>query len=237
MVITSFRSLAGRWRWSVRRVQSYLEYLEGKQYIKVLHATPDATLTQHATQHAICIISASYKESATPNATPTQHPTQHAKENPLSSFSPTPPLSLFPEENIAPIKEKSITDVIDTKKSSPSPSSAAPPPHEKNFDFLSALLHLGVTPQTAGDWLTVRRLKKAANTKTAFIRIANEIERSGAAAEDCVAMAVEKSWMGFRAQWYINEKTRYNESNDYRRNQQQRPPIRTREKDYGESTL
>lgn len=72
------------------------------------------------------------------------------------------------------------------------------------FDFLSALLNLGVSESTAKDWLQVRKQKGGVNTQTAFNDICREIDRTGASAEDCIRMAVVNTWRGFKADWYLN---------------------------------
>lgn len=72
------------------------------------------------------------------------------------------------------------------------------------FDFLKSLVALGVQEQTARDWMQVRKEKKASNTETAFRKIAQEIGKSGASAEDCIRMSAECSWAGFKAEWMHN---------------------------------
>ena len=72
------------------------------------------------------------------------------------------------------------------------------------FDFKKSLLEIGVSPQVAEDWLKVRKTKKAANTETAFKRIQEEIELSGLSADECITIAVERSWQGFKAEWVVN---------------------------------
>ena len=81
------------------------------------------------------------------------------------------------------------------------------------FDFKKSLLEIGVTPQVAEDWLKVRKAKKAANTETAFKRIRHEILLSGLSADECITIAVERSWQGFKAEWLSN----------YQRQSPQRP--------------
>ena len=81
------------------------------------------------------------------------------------------------------------------------------------FDFKKSLLEIGVSPQVAEDWLKVRKAKKAANTETAFKRIQAEIELSGLSADECITIAVERSWQGFKAEWVSN----------YQRQSPQRP--------------
>lgn len=69
------------------------------------------------------------------------------------------------------------------------------------FDFLKALKSLGVSDEVARDWMAVRKTKRATNTKTAFDRIKTEIDKSGRTADECIRIAVEKSWQGFQADW------------------------------------
>lgn len=72
------------------------------------------------------------------------------------------------------------------------------------FDFKKSLLEIGVSPQVAEDWLKVRKAKKAANTQTAFERIKKEIMLTGLSANECITIAVERSWQGFKAEWVYN---------------------------------
>lgn len=81
---------------------------------------------------------------------------------------------------------------------------------KKRFDFLSELTLLGVSEQTASDFMEVRKQKKATNTQTAFNRIKAEINKAidhGISAEDCIRMSVENSWQGFCYEWYQNRST------------------------------
>ena len=74
------------------------------------------------------------------------------------------------------------------------------------FIFLDALIELGVEDQVAKDWIQVRKTKKASNTKTAFTGIKNQIEKSGGSANECISLAVENSWAGFKAEWFKTQK-------------------------------
>jgi hypothetical protein len=76
---------------------------------------------------------------------------------------------------------------------------------EKKFDFLAALVSIGVAKATAQDWLAVRKTKRATNTRIAFEAIAKEIRKSGKPADDCIRCAVVHSWAGFRAAWLENK--------------------------------
>lgn len=70
-----------------------------------------------------------------------------------------------------------------------------------SFDFRSALLGLGVTPETADTWMEVRRRHKAVNSEIAFKDLCTEIAKSGQPAEECVRIAAVNSWRGFRAEY------------------------------------
>ena len=72
---------------------------------------------------------------------------------------------------------------------------------QEKFSFLNALIAAGVSRKTAEQWLQVRKTKRLTNTEIAFERIADEIAKAGRPAEDCVRLAVENSWGGFKAEW------------------------------------
>lgn len=82
----------------------------------------------------------------------------------------------------------------------------------KSFDFRRSLHDLGVSKEVADGFMQVRKVKKATNTSIAFNRIANEIKKSGLPAEDCIKIAVEKSWKGFEAEWIINSNSQNGKS-------------------------
>lgn len=75
---------------------------------------------------------------------------------------------------------------------------------ENKFDFKRSLLALGVDEKIISDWLKVRAKKKASNTETAFNRIKKQIEQCNLPANDCIRIAVEKSWSGFESDWINN---------------------------------
>lgn len=69
------------------------------------------------------------------------------------------------------------------------------------FDFRKALIEMGVEPEIAEAWMAVRKTKRATNTKVAFDAVVKEIAKSGLSANDCIRIAAENSWQGFRAEW------------------------------------
>ena len=72
---------------------------------------------------------------------------------------------------------------------------------QKPFNFQKALIDIGVSEQVAKDWIAVRKAKKATGTETAFNRIHEQIKKSGLTADECISIAVERSWQGFNAEW------------------------------------
>ena len=89
---------------------------------------------------------------------------------------------------------------------------------EVRFDFKKAVLDLGVEEQVLKDWLLVRKNKKAANTETAFKRLVKEIQSSGHSANECIRIAAENSWQGFKAEWI--KRTTYGTNNSTKETRQ-----------------
>lgn len=75
----------------------------------------------------------------------------------------------------------------------------------KRFDLKKSLIEIGVSPEVADDWMQVRKTKRASNTETAFKRLVSEIEKSGLSANECITIAVSRSWQGFQADWVANQ--------------------------------
>lgn len=75
----------------------------------------------------------------------------------------------------------------------------------RQFDFKKSLIEIGVSQEVADDWMRVRKNKRASNTETAFKRIKNEIDKSGLSANECITIAVARSWQGFQADWLPNQ--------------------------------
>ena len=88
---------------------------------------------------------------------------------------------------------------------------------KEKFSFLSALKSLGVPDDLAREWMAVRKTKRATNTATAFDRIKAEIGKSGRPAADCVRLAVENSWSGFKADWMPKAPERMESWEEYKK--------------------
>jgi hypothetical protein len=92
------------------------------------------------------------------------------------------------------------TNIIDNINISPTEIN-----NKKRFDFKRSLIELGVSPEVAEDWMQVRKMKRASNTETAFKRLVSEIEKTGLSANECITIAVSRSWQGFQAEWVANQ--------------------------------
>jgi hypothetical protein len=77
---------------------------------------------------------------------------------------------------------------------------------KKKFNFKQALIDIGIDENVANEWMEVRKNKKATNSQTAFNAIKKQIELSGASANECITLAVEHSWSGFKVEWYSSER-------------------------------
>jgi hypothetical protein len=69
------------------------------------------------------------------------------------------------------------------------------------FQALAWLKAHGVEDKIAADWLKVRKAKRAANTLTAFEGLEREATKAGMTVAQAVAVAAERSWQGFKADW------------------------------------
>lgn len=63
------------------------------------------------------------------------------------------------------------------------------------------LLEVGVDPQTADDWLALRKAKKATVTKTAIDGIKREVVLAGISLGSALSLCCERGWAGFKAEW------------------------------------
>lgn len=71
------------------------------------------------------------------------------------------------------------------------------------FNFAKSFIELGADENIVSDYIKVRKAKKATNTKTAFDSIIREIKKTNLTINECLKLAVEKSWSGFNADWDV----------------------------------
>lgn len=77
------------------------------------------------------------------------------------------------------------------------------------FNFKQELLNLGADKELVNDWLTVRKNKKASNTKTAFNNFKKQLDKSCKTINFVLDLCVSNSWSGFKSDW-IKKKTKTN---------------------------
>lgn len=86
----------------------------------------------------------------------------------------------------------------------------------QKFDFVEALVSLGVERSTAADWTATRKKAGASNNQSEYDLIAAQIKRAcdryGYTAQECVAYAAGRTWRGFNADWEDVKKIK-NENN------------------------
>lgn len=75
------------------------------------------------------------------------------------------------------------------------------------FNFKKELENLKIEKNIINDFLIIRKKKKAHNSETAFKKIEKEIKLSGKSANECIKIAVERSWAGFTAEWLQNSQS------------------------------
>lgn len=72
------------------------------------------------------------------------------------------------------------------------------------FNFKGALIELGVEPQIAEEWATIRKAKNKVNTELALHREVAQMNKAGLSVADAVNFCIEYQWGQFKAEWYIN---------------------------------
>ncbi len=74
------------------------------------------------------------------------------------------------------------------------------------FDAKAMLQALGVSDKLIGDFLKVRKAKKAPLTETALEKIINEATKARLPIAEAIKICCEKNWQGFEASWLQPEK-------------------------------
>lgn len=79
---------------------------------------------------------------------------------------------------------------------------------KKSFDFLSALLSIGIEEQIAKDWMKIRTSKKASDSETAFKQLKTALESInntyGISATDAIGICVTNGWYGCKPSYFEN---------------------------------
>lgn len=109
--------------------------------------------------------------------------------------------------------EKSANQFFDYENANIPAKDFSPSKQSSRFMFKNALIGLGVKPQTADDWIKVRKAKRAAQTETAFRIIEKQVklgmETFGVTADDIIKVAIDRNWQGFKCEWLDNIDWKY----------------------------
>ena len=69
------------------------------------------------------------------------------------------------------------------------------------FDAAEFLVENGADPQTAADYLALRKAKKATSSRTALRSVMAEAEKAGLPLQDVLTTCCARGWVGFKAEW------------------------------------
>ena len=76
------------------------------------------------------------------------------------------------------------------------------------FDAAGFLVQNGVEPQTASDYLTLRKAKRAPATRTAMQDIIREAGKTNWSTQDVITKCCQAGWSGFKAAWVADQHAR-----------------------------
>lgn len=74
------------------------------------------------------------------------------------------------------------------------------------FSFRKSLCDLGIKKELVNDFLKNRKLKRLANTETAFRNLKIEFEKTGKDLNDLIEIIISNGWGGFKNSWLENQK-------------------------------
>lgn len=75
-----------------------------------------------------------------------------------------------------------------------------------NFNYRIALISITQDTQLVDDYIALRKLKKAPQTKTAFDSLMKECIDNGFDINEALKICIEKNWQGFKVQWVLNDR-------------------------------
>ncbi len=96
-------------------------------------------------------------------------------------------------------------DIPETETETETDSSFAVSPSKPKFSAVDHLKSLGVSDSVIGDWITLRKSKKAPVTETAIAGLIRESEKAGWSLSDALAKSCERGWTGFKSDWVVGE--------------------------------
>lgn len=104
---------------------------------------------------------------------------------------------------VTPREEKSREE--EKREEPKAKAKAKTTPAAPTFDPLPDLLAEGVSPQTAADWLTLRRTKRAAVTSTVLKTLIAEAGKAGLSLDGVLSICCTRGWVGFEADWVLKD--------------------------------
>lgn len=78
------------------------------------------------------------------------------------------------------------------------------------FSFRKSLCDLGIKKELVDDFIKNRKLKRLANTETAFKNLKIEFSKTGAEINELMNFVVSKGWGSFKNSWLEKEKKTFN---------------------------
>lgn len=82
------------------------------------------------------------------------------------------------------------------------------PSKKKGFDFLAALLAIGIEEQIAKDWMKIRTSKKASDSETAFKQLHTALETikstHNVSFNEAISICVTNGWYGCKPSYFDN---------------------------------
>lgn len=82
-----------------------------------------------------------------------------------------------------------------------------------NFHFKQILVDKGAFTELVDDWITVRKTKKAACTKTSLNSFLKQVDISGKNINEVLEICITKNWIGFKADWISTQTKEENNNN------------------------
>lgn len=77
------------------------------------------------------------------------------------------------------------------------------------FDFKKSLLNLGFDSELVDEFMLIRKVKKAINTKIAFDKFVSQVQLAPEDKNDVLRFIVEKQWKGFQYEWLLKEQSEF----------------------------
>ena len=129
-----------------------------------------------------------------------EHPTESV-QNPLTEN----PNAVEADADFVPQLNTIIEEIPIEKK-----TKEEKPSKKKSFDFLAALICIGIEEQIAKDWMKIRASKKASDSETAFKQLKTALESINntyrISATDAISICVTNGWYGCKPSYFENIK-------------------------------